>query len=147
MHRYEIPGTPTAWASHQGYGKKSFNPRYMERQAARWYIKNQHGQRPLYKGAIRADFFFEMPIPNSLGKKLKERVKAGEKIWHTKRPDRSNFVKFIEDCLTGTLWDDDSQVSCGEAQKYYSFEPKTIIFIQELNQKCTHPTNASSNTP
>ncbi len=133
MNRYEIPGTPVAWSSHRGYGKKSFNPHFIEKQAAQWSLKAQHGQRPLFAGAVRADFLFEMPIPKSMPKKLLNQINAGEKVWHTKKFDLDNMRKFISDCLTGTVWVDDCLNVCGEAQKYYSLEPKTIIVIQEIN--------------
>ncbi len=108
------------------------NPNYKEKEAAQWHLRKQHGSRPLLTGAIRADFFFLMPIPKSMPKKQQQRIKAGEKIFHCKRPDATNFRKHAEDCLTGTVWVDDGQVACGETQKYYSFEPKTIIHVQEL---------------
>lgn len=132
MYRYEIPGPPVAWSSHRGFGKKSFNPHYKEKEAAQWRLKTQHAGRPLLAGAIRADFLFEMPIPKSMPKKLQARIKAGEKVWHLKKFDIDNMRKFISDCLTGTVWVDDCLNCCGEAQKYYSFEPKTIILIQEI---------------
>lgn len=132
MYVYEIPFPPVAWASHRGYGRKSFNPHYKEKEAAQWHLKKQHGSRPLFAGAIRADFFFEMPIPKSMPKKILKRIESGEKIFHSKRPDATNFRKHSEDCLTGTVWIDDGQVACGETQKYYSTNPRTLIHIQEL---------------
>lgn len=68
MYVYEIPGVPTAWSSHRGYGKKSFNPHFKEKQAAQWHLKIQHKERPIIDRAVRADFFFEMPIPKSMSK-------------------------------------------------------------------------------
>lgn len=132
MYVYEIPFPPVPWASHKGFGKKSFNPRFKEKQAAQWALKTQHSQRPLFNRALRVDFFFEMPIPSSMPKKLRKRIEAGEKIWHTKKPDSTNLRKHIEDCFTGTVWSDDSLVCSGETQKYYSFTPRTIIQVQEI---------------
>lgn len=132
MYVYEIPGPPTAWSSHRGSGKKSFNPHFKEKQAAQWHLKSQHASRPLVAGAVRADFLFLMPVPKSMPKKQQQRIRNGEKIWHTKRFDLDNMRKFTSDCLTGTVWVDDCLNCCGDAQKYYSFEPKTIITIQEL---------------
>lgn len=130
--RYEIDGPPVAWCTHRGYGKKSFNPHFREKEAARWQLAIQHAKRPLYNRAVRADFFFEMPIPASLPKKIRKRIEAGEKIYHDKRPDRDNLQKHCSDCLTSAVVADDNLIAAGESQKYYSLKPKTVIIIQEL---------------
>lgn len=132
MYVYEIPGEPVAWKSHKGFGKKSFSPNWKEKKIAQWQLKVQHSKRPILKGAVRADFFFEMPIPKSMSKKLRKRIEEGEKVWHLRRPDCTNMRKHVEDAFTGTVWDDDSLVVSGETQKYYSTNPRTIIHIEEL---------------
>lgn len=129
--KYEIPGEPTAWSSHRGYGKKSFSPHYKEREAAQYFLKNQHNHLPLFNKALFIDFYFEMPIPTSMPKKLQKLIDNGSKIYHIKRKDRSNCVKFAEDCLTGVVITDDNIICGGKAEKYYSRFPRTIIHIME----------------
>ena len=132
---YEIEGIPVAWTSHRGFGKKSFNPRFKEREYAKWQLKIQHDQRPLCERAVRVDFLFEMPIPKSLPKKLQQRIARGEKIYHDKRPDGTNLRKHIEDCLTGTVLKDDNLIVAGETQKYYAKDrPRTLIHIQPIEE-------------
>lgn len=126
-------GDPVPWASHQGYGRKSFNPRYKEREMFKYYLRDQHGDEDLFSTPIRVDFSFEMAIPKSMPKSLLKIIDSGDKVFHTLRPDRSNFVKFTEDCLTGIVITDDNIICDGRAQKYYSRTPKTIIHIEELN--------------
>lgn len=130
---YEIIGEPTAWAAHSGYGKRSYSKHTPAKTAAQWQLKIQHNGRPLIEGAVRVDFFFEMPIPKSMPKKIRKRIAEGEKVWFTKRPDGTNLRKLQEDALTGTVLFDDNIVVSGETQKYYARgEPKTIIVVQEL---------------
>lgn len=130
--KYTIPGEPTAWSSHRGYGKKSFSPHYKQKEAAQYFLKKQHGDKPILSKAILVDFIFEMPIPKSMPKKIQKRIDAGEIIFHTKRKDRSNCIKFAEDCLTGVVINDDNIICDGSAKKYYSRNPQTIIHVYEI---------------
>lgn len=131
--KYIIPGEPVAWSSHRGFGKKSFSPHYKEKEAAQYFLKNQHGNNHLISTAISVDFYFEMPIPKSMPKKTQKLIDAGVKIFHIRRKDRSNCVKFAEDCLTGVVITDDNIICDGRAQKYYSRTPQTIIHIYEIH--------------
>jgi len=133
VKKYEIPGEPVAWSSHRGFGRKSFSPHYVEKEAARFYLKKQHGDSPLYTKGIRVHFEFLMPVPSSMPKKVLKRILAGEKVFHVKRKDRSNCIKFAEDCLTGVVIADDNIICDGSAQKYYSDNPRTIITIEEID--------------
>lgn len=129
MKVYEIPGDPVAWCSHRGFGKKSFNPHYKEKEVAQWHLKQQH-KGPLIDYAVRVDFYFEMPIPKNFPKgKIKE-IKNGKIIWHDKRKDRTNLIKFAEDCMTGIILKDDNIVCSGESKKYYAIDkPRTVICV------------------
>jgi Holliday junction resolvase RusA-like endonuclease len=134
MDTYEISGIPVPWTSHRGFGKKSFNPRFQEKRGAKWELSLQHDKRPLLTGAVRVDFLFEMPIPKCMPKKMQEKIRSGEKVYCTKRPDATNLRKHAEDCLTGIVLLDDNQVVAGETQKYYAKDaPKTCIKIQEID--------------
>lgn len=132
MFVYEIPGEPTAWSSHRGFGKKSFSPHYKQKEAAQYFLKKQHGDRPLFSGALRVHFLFEMPIPKTMPKKIRKKIADGEKVYHIKRKDRSNCIKFAEDCLTSVVITDDNIICDGNAQKYYSYTPKTIVILEPL---------------
>jgi Holliday junction resolvase RusA-like endonuclease len=130
---YVIPGEPTAWSSHRGFGKKSFSPHYKQKEAAQYFLRKQHAALPTIKKALRVDFSFLMPIPKSMPKKILKRIQSGEKIYHIKRKDRSNCIKFAEDCLTGVVISDDNIICDGRAEKYYSENPQTIIVIEEID--------------
>ena len=130
---YEISGDPTAWQTHSGYGKRSYSKHTPKKTSAQWELRKQNYGRPIIKGAVRVDFFFEMPIPKSMPKKILKRISEGEKVYCPKRPDRDNLQKFHSDVLTGTVLLDDNIIVAGETQKYYSSgEPKTIIVVQEI---------------
>ena len=131
--KYVIPGEPTAWSSHRGFGKKSFSPHYKQREAAQYFLKQQHGNAPIISCPLCVDFYFEMPIPKGMPKKVQKLIDAGEKVFHTRRKDRSNCLKFAEDCLTGVVITDDNIICCGKAEKYYSRTPQTIIHVQEIH--------------
>lgn len=139
IYEYEIEGTPIAWTSHRGFGKKSFNPHFKEKQAAVWSLKKQQMEKyqpePISNRAIRIDFFFEVPAPKSMPKALRKRLESGERIWCIKRPDRTNFLKFAEDCLFPHIIADDNLVVSGKADKYYTLGmPKTIIKISLMGE-------------
>ena len=131
LWKYEIAGEPTAWSTHRGYGKKSFSPHYKQKEAAQYFLSKQHENKPLINTGIFVDFYFEMPIPSSMPKKIQKLIDSGAIIYHIKRKDRSNCIKFAEDCLTGTVITDDNIICGGKAEKYYSRTPRTIIHIME----------------
>ncbi len=133
MYVYEISGAPVSWKSHKGTGKRSYSPRIKEKEVAQWQLKMQHKQKPLITGAVRVDFFFEMPIPKSMSQKMRKRIASGEKIWCVTRPDATNLRKFFEDCLVGTVLYDDNIVVSGETKKYYAKEsPRTVVYVVEF---------------
>jgi len=68
---------------------------------------------------------FYMPIPKSTSKK-----KRAEMLYHIKKPDLSNMLKFAEDCLNGLAWHDDSQIAEVFMGKLYSDNPRTEIIIK-----------------
>lgn len=131
-YRYVIPMEPVAWTAHKGFGRKSFNPHYKEKEAAMWHLRKQHAEKDVLECPVMLEFLFEMPIPKSMPKKKLQLIEQGEKIFHVKRKDLTNCIKFAEDCLKGIVIKDDNQVCITKAQKYYSLEPKIIIHIYTL---------------
>jgi len=130
--RYEIPLEPVAWKAHSGYGSRSFNPRYKEKEAFQWYLRKSHDQEELFTGPLMVEFLFEMPIPKSFSKKKRKLIEDGERIFHTKRKDLTNCIKFTEDCLKGVVIEDDNCICIMKAQKYYSLNPKVIIHLYSM---------------
>lgn len=77
-------------------------------------------------GAVELDLVFEMPIPASTSQKKTALMIEGQ-IRHTKKPDLDNLVKFVKDCGSGILWQNDSQIDKLKACKEYSRDPGTHI--------------------
>lgn len=127
MIKIEIPLEPVPWAAHRGFGKKAFNPRYKEREAFQWYIRQQYRGEPI-EGPVSIFYGFYLPIPKSISKKKLKDILDGN-VKHTKKPDCSNCCKFTEDCLKGIVIVDDNQVWNCHSCKYYDKTPRVVIKI------------------
>lgn len=130
----EIDGLPIPWKSHGGYGRRSFNPRYKERECFQWQIKTQFNQGKPICGPVRCLYTFHMPIPKTTSK-IRRLQMLNDMMHHIVRPDATNLIKMYEDCLKGIIFEDDSQVVEIFAKKIYGERPKTIIKIEAINEK------------
>jgi Holliday junction resolvase RusA-like endonuclease len=81
----------------------------------------------MLEGAIEVDIIFWMPIPKATTKKMRATM-----YYHTKKPDIDNLAKFYMDCMNGIVWNDDAQVVCLTATKYYSEYPNVAIEAMEV---------------
>lgn len=126
-----IEGDPIPWKAHMGYGRKSFNPLYKEREMVQYFIKSQPDfhrfEGPVF---LCFDFFFKIPKATS---KIKRTGMVNGIIRPMTRPDVSNCIKFYEDCLKEILFDDDSQVVQIHARKFYGEKPRTIIKVERVD--------------
>ena len=125
---YEIKGIPTPWQTHSGYGKRSYSKHTPKKTAAQWELRKQNYGRPIIKGAVRVDFFFEMPVPQSMPKKILKRILEGEKVYCPKRPDATNLRKFIED---------GECIQTGGRERVYRFGESSIIQGARIDHKST----------
>lgn len=90
-------------------------------------------QEDLLQGDLKVTINFYFSIPKSTSKKKKELMLNGE-IMHNKRPDIDNCIKSITDALNEIAYKDDNQIVMLEASKYYSDEPRTVVFIEEIGE-------------
>lgn len=128
----ELIGNPTAKARARVYKRKnnkygSYTPKKTKAYSndlAGAAIDAMKGKR-LLEGALLVNISCYMPIPKTLGNK----VKAGDA--HIKKPDLDNIIKQL-DALNGIVYKDDSQIAALMAAKIYSNEPRITITIQEL---------------
>jgi len=123
-------GLPVPWAAHQGYGKRSFNPRFKEKAHAQWQIRNQFQGFP-FEGPVSITASFHLPIPKSTSKKKRDLIQKGLE-YPLKKPDIDNLCKFLCDCLKTITFLDDAQIVELIAQKYFSDHPRTVIKITPL---------------
>lgn len=137
-----VPGKPIAKARPRFVRKGNFVDAYdcqaTEEGRFLWECKAQLMKigwiTPIPRGVpveLLCRFYF--PIPKS-EKKLLRRVQDGEVIFHAKKPDLDNCVKFIKDIFTGFVWWDDGQVVRISALKYYGLEPRTGITVSTLGE-------------
>jgi Holliday junction resolvase RusA-like endonuclease len=124
-----IPGPPIAQARPKFYRRGNFvgtySPQHTE--AGRWLLtaRQQITEKVPSGVPIKLRAIFYMPIPKSLSPKKKIAL-----IYHIKKPDATNLVKFVEDCLNGEAWHDDSQICEIMTAKIYGQNPRTEILIQ-----------------
>ena len=130
MIQLEIEGIPVSWKSHAGFGRRSFNPRFREKDYVTYHIKKQYSLPPI-QGPVFITYDFYFPIPRSTSKVKRSKMLKDE-LSHIKRPDASNCIKFYEDCLKTIVIEDDSQVVEMIAKKHYSDHPRTYIIISKI---------------
>lgn len=126
-----IEGDPISWKAHSGYGRKSFNPLYKEREMVQWNVKNQCHEFLEGEIEISIDVFVKIPKSTS---KIKTVQMINGSIRPVTRGDLDNYCKFYIDCLKELLFKDDSQVVEIKARKFYSNNPKTIIKVSNITQ-------------
>ncbi len=129
--KFEIHGKPIAKARprfiSKGKFKKAYDPQVTEAGKFMLQIGEQLPENfvpypretPLF-----LECHFWMPIPKSTSKKRQKMMLSGE-IYHTKKPDGDNMLKFVKDCCSGIVWDDDSQIVKAIFIKAYSDRPRT----------------------
>ena len=124
----DIPGKPIPFKAPQVYQSRTFNPRHAEKDQVQDIIRKQYGDA-LLDAPLNVRFTFFVQIPVSFSKKKVEAALSGE-IFPVTRPDASNMVKFYEDCLIGTVIEDDSLIVVLCAYKLYAVKPSTVIQIE-----------------
>lgn len=131
MIQIELFGKPVPWAAAKVTRRGTYNPKGIEKEAARWQIKAQHRDEPI-TGDVHLDFTFFVPIPARTSS-----VKRQQMLHHMIRPrvkpDTTNMQKFYEDCLKGIVIVDDNIVTDVSARKRYSEKPGVLIRVYCLN--------------
>lgn len=81
---------------------------------------------------MKVSFWFLMPIPKSSTKRFRSQCLDG-RVYHVKKPDADNLIKFVKDALNKIAWHDDSQVAKLRGVKVYADVPKTVVLIEALD--------------
>ena len=128
-HRYVLEGDPIPLARCRlTRGPKShvFDAQATLKRCVAITLKNQHENRPMYKGPLRVDFFFYFYIPRT-----RKDLKEGD--YKKSRPDFDNLIKMVADIgQIAELWKDDASIVAGEFLKVYSHNPRTEFVVFEL---------------
>src|SRR5580692_5263057 len=127
----EISKPPVPWAAHGGYGKRGFNPRRKDRETYQWQIRSQYNQLNPLSGPVKVEYIYFVGMPKSTSKVRRLQMLNG--MMHPiKRPDLDNYDKFLSDCLTDIVWEDDSQVVEKISRKVYGEVEKTVIKVTAI---------------
>jgi Holliday junction resolvase RusA-like endonuclease len=86
---------------------------------------------PLLQGPLLVIVHFRLPIPESFKGPKRQRFHL---LPHAKRPDGDNLEKFLNDALTGVLWQDDAQIAWLLRSKSLTASKigSTTIFAKEI---------------
>lgn len=121
---------------------KSFIHAYQKKEV----VENERNIRMIIKEQLPSDFIpftkgvristlhYLFPPVSSLKKSELEKIKNGEIVHKTTKPDLTdNLNKGLFDAMQGIVFLNDSQVcEMNDVKKYYSFTPGIIITIEEL---------------
>lgn len=91
-------------------------------------LRKQH-KGPLLTGPLHLDVLFAMPIPKKLSVSKRKLVHG---TCHTKRPDRNNLTKLLEDTCNGVLFTDDSILCCSTEKKKYDENPRIEFTLTKV---------------
>lgn len=137
MITFDVMGVPIAKArpkfARRGKFVSTYNPQ--ESEEGMWLTKAMAAMpKAPITGPITLMCEFYFPIPQSWSKKKQKAAASGE-LYHTKKPDLDNLVKFVKDCLNGVAWLDDAQVMAIFATKHYTkqhiqYAPMTSVVIR-----------------
>jgi Holliday junction resolvase RusA-like endonuclease len=128
---YEIIGAPVPWAASRVCGTRHYNPKYKEQQQVIWQLKSQFNHEPLSCPInFSVEFYREVPKGTS---RIRRQEMLNGRIRPIGKPDRTNLVKFIEDCFERAgILSNDSIIVGGEPSKWYGLVAKTVIRIEPL---------------
>lgn len=112
----------------KGFAYTPDKTRKYEKDIAEFYSEHCND---FYDGAIKVNLIFNMPIPKSITKKIRNAIITGE-IKYIKKPDADNLCKAFTDALNGIAFADDSLITklCME-KRYSDSEVGTFLMITE----------------
>jgi len=88
---------------------------------------------PLMKGPLLVITHYRIPA----GLSSPERIRRIQHLVpHNKRPDGDNLEKFLNDALTGVIWDDDARICWLLRSKSLTKarEGETVLFVRQLEE-------------
>jgi len=113
-------------------GRRLIDARKAEKGRIKCELRRQYNGE-LLATAIKVKFFFHLAIPSSAPRKKKEAMLKGL-VRPTKPPDCSNLQKLYEDCLIGTVIEDDRFVVSISSVKSWSLYGYTLIQIATIEE-------------
>ena len=130
---YTVSGNPIPQQRHRMGRGFSYDPSAPDKKRVKLelLLKNK---KVINTSAVNMFVTFYMKRPKSHYRtgKYSNMLKSDAPMFHTKKPDIDNLLKFIMDCCSGIVYKDDCQVDRCSASKVYSEkgeEPRTEINI------------------
>ena len=116
MKTFEVPGKPRVLERHRdGYGGGKYDP---SKDGKESFLVQCAQHRP----RVPYDFPIKLVVICYF---------VGPKGYHTKVPDGSNLLKFVEDGLNGIFWRDDRFIVDARVIKRYGPIAKTVVEIDD----------------
>ena len=125
-YSFEINQAPVPQARPRVTKWGTYDPKAKEKKQFKTEIREKW-PHSLLNGPLRVDMTFVMPIPKSLSE-VKKRALRGKP--HIKKIDLSNIYKFIEDCMTDIVYEDDSLIWDIKIKKIYGINPKIFVMLE-----------------
>lgn len=134
MIRLEIPiapvpaSRPRVTKTGHAYDTKQYSK--FKKDVNYWLAFN-YKDEPLADVPLMVRYEFYRDIQSSISKKEHHR-RAINAVRPIVKPDLDNYVKAIQDCCTGHLWQDDNLIVDSRSAKYYSETPHIIVEVTKL---------------
>ena len=113
---------------------KFYNPQSKDEMDFKLNIKRKIGNAKPLEGPVFVDMLFLMRRPKihyGTGKN-EGTLKSSADVFHVKKPDEDNLLKFIKDAMNKLVYRDDSQVVGAFTWKEYSQDTGVIVKVYEL---------------
>jgi len=111
--------------------KKSRDYKNLLRMAAQEVYKECPGFQPFDGVPLGLRVHVFRSIPKSFSKKKHEDAIIG-KVRPITKPDCTNYIKGIEDAVSGVLWKDDSLIVEDVCRKFFSDQPRIEMVVWPL---------------
>lgn len=121
--KYVINMPPIPWKRPARNHKTIYDSQTHEKLAFGLYLRQQHGNQPLYQSPLLVEALFYILPPKSIKKRS---------AYVTAFPDLDNLLKFVLDAAHDILYDNDKLVCSIQASKLYDMKPRTELTITEL---------------
>ena len=113
---------------------KVYDPQTRDKRQVKYQLASQmrdKGYLKLEHGPIFAKMIFYLPQNKIDAQRSIKRGVDPETIFHCKKSDLDNFVKWYADILNGLAYSDDSLISVLLTEKRYSSRPRAEIFLKQ----------------
>ncbi|ONK21210.1 hypothetical protein BLX87_23055 [Bacillus sp. VT-16-64] len=136
MIEFTIPGEPVAQGRPRASTRNGKVRMYDPAKSKNYktfvqLVARQHAPKKPLEGAVSMTVKIYRPMLKGFSMKRRNEAEAGLYRPITK-PDNSNYLKGIEDALNGVIYHDDSQIVTSKVEKYYSYNPRVEIRVEEV---------------